>query len=87
MLAGRREAGTGARGLQLRLTFDTSRRSRTLVLPPFAVLVLLGLLPAVGLIFLAATGYFIFHDDLLAKLTQHQIAMQYGYEDRIAELR
>lgn len=87
MLAGRRETGTGARGLQLRLTFDTSRRSRTLVLPPFAVVILLGLLPAVGLIFLAATCYFIFHDDLLAKLTQHQIAMQYGYEDRVAELR
>jgi murein DD-endopeptidase MepM/ murein hydrolase activator NlpD len=87
MLAGRRQAGTGAKGLQLRLTLDTSRRSRTLILPPFAVVALLGLLPVVGLIFLGATCYFIFHDDLLAKLTQHQIAMQYGYEDRVAELR
>ncbi len=87
MLAGRRDAGAGAKRLQLRLTLDTSERSRTLVLPPFGVLVLLGLVPPVGLIFLAATCYFIFHDDLLAKLTQHQIAMQYGYEDRIAELQ
>lgn len=87
MLAGRRDAGAGAKRLQLRLTLDTSERSRTLVLPPLGVLVLLGLVPAAGLIFLAATCYFIFHDDLLAKLTQHQIAMQYGYEDRIAELQ
>ncbi|MGO9134367.1 MAG: M23 family metallopeptidase [Methylovirgula sp.] len=87
MLAGRTDAVTGAKRLQLRLTLDTTRRSRTLILPPVALAVLLGLLPVAGLLYLAATCYFIFHDDLLAKLTQRQIAMQYGYEDRIAAMR
>ncbi len=85
MFAGRTEAG--AKRLQLRLTLVTTRKSRTLVLPPFALAILLGLLPIAGVIYLAATCYFIFHDDLLARLTQHQIEMQYGYEDRLAHLR
>lgn len=87
MLAGRTETGTGAKRLQLRLTLDTSQKSRTLILPPLAVALVLGLLPLGGLIYLAATCYFIFHDDLLAKLTQHQVSMQYAYEDRIAALQ
>ncbi|MGB8277680.1 MAG: M23 family metallopeptidase [Methylovirgula sp.] len=64
-----------------------TRGSRTLVLPPFALAVLVGLLPIAGVIYLAATCYFIFHDDLLAGLTRRQIEMQYSYEDRLARLR
>ncbi len=87
MLAGRTEAGTGARHVQLQLTLVTTRRSRTLVLPPIALTVLVGLLPIAGVIYLAATCYFIFHDDLLAGLTRRQIEMQYSYEDRLARQR
>jgi murein DD-endopeptidase MepM/ murein hydrolase activator NlpD len=87
MLAGRMDAGTGASQLQLRLTLVTTRRSRTLVLPPIAIAIFLGLLPIAGVIYLAATCYFMFHDDLLSGLTQRQIEMQYGYEDRLARLR
>ncbi len=80
-------SGTGAKRLQLRLTLDTKRKSRTLVLPPIALVFLLGLIPLAGTIFLGATCYFVFHDDLLAGLTEHQIEMQYSYEDRLAQLR
>ncbi|HEY1735244.1 MAG TPA: M23 family metallopeptidase [Methylovirgula sp.] len=79
--------GTGAKRLQLRLTLDTKRQSRTLVLPPIALFFLLGLIPLAATIFLGATCYFVFHDDLLAGLTEHQIEMQYSYEDRLAQLR
>ncbi|MGA3303874.1 MAG: peptidoglycan DD-metalloendopeptidase family protein [Methylovirgula sp.] len=80
-------SGTGAKRLQLRLTLDTKRKSRTLVLPPIALFFLLGLIPLAATIFLGATCYFVFHDDLLAGLTEHQIEMQYSYEDRLAQLR
>jgi murein DD-endopeptidase MepM/ murein hydrolase activator NlpD len=36
---------------------------------------------------LATACYFAFHDDLLTRLIARQAQLQYGYEDRIAELR
>ncbi len=87
MLSRRTEAGTQGRRVQLRLTLVTGQRSRSLVVPPVALAILGGLLPLAGLIFVAATCYFIFHDDLLAGLTRRQIAMQYSYEARLARLR
>lgn len=71
----------------LRLTFAYRSFSRTLAVPRALAVVLLGLLPFVGMLYLAATCYFLFHDDLLASLTRHQVEMQYAYEDRIAALR
>lgn len=76
----------GTRRDRLRLTFAYRSRSWSLALPRPAALVLLGLLPLVALLYLAATCYFVFHDDLLASLTRHQVEMQYAYEDRIAAL-
>jgi len=87
MRTGRTEAGMAAKPLQLRLTLLTRRGSRTLVLPPSAIAVFLGLVPVAVLLFIATGGYFIFHDDLLAGLTQRQIAMQYSYEDQVGRLR
>lgn len=89
MRATKREAGQRDQGgrLHLRLTLVTKKRSHTLVLPPLAIALLLGLVPIAGALYLGATCYFMFHDDLLAHLTQHQIAMQYSYEDRLAQLR
>jgi murein DD-endopeptidase MepM/ murein hydrolase activator NlpD len=87
MLSGRIGAGTRSRPFQLQLSLAIGQRTRTLVLPPAAVVVFMALLPLAGLIYLGATCYYIFHDDLLARLTQRQIAMQYSYEDRLAVLR
>lgn len=85
MLAGR-TAGTAAKPLQLRLTLLTPRGSRTFVLPPLALLGLVGVIPVIALLLIASAGYFIFHDDLLASLTRRQIAMQYSYEKQTARL-
>src|SRR5258708_3239450 len=40
-----------------------------------------------GLLYLAATGYLLFRDDLLAASISRQGRMQVAYEDRIATLR
>ena len=87
MHSGRNGTDTGLLRLRLQLTLLTGRHSRTVILPPVALAILAGLLPLAGLLFLAATCYFIFHDDLLANLTRRQTAMQYSYEDRLARLR
>lgn len=86
MLAGR-TAGTAAKPLQLRFTLLTPRGSRTFVLPPLALIGLLGVIPVIAMLLIASAGYFIFHDDLLASLTRRQIAMQYSYEEQTARLR
>jgi murein DD-endopeptidase MepM/ murein hydrolase activator NlpD len=80
-----RQSSVGVR--RLRLTFAYGAFSRTLALPRGLDVALCGLLPFVALLYLAATCYFVFHDDLLQTLTRHQVEMQYAYEDRIAALR
>ncbi|MGB7125391.1 MAG: M23 family metallopeptidase [Methylovirgula sp.] len=80
-----RHGSVGAR--RLRLTFAYGAFSRTLAVPRGLAVTLLGFLPFVALLYLAATCYFVFHDDLLQTLTKHQVEMQYAYEDRIAALR
>jgi murein DD-endopeptidase MepM/ murein hydrolase activator NlpD len=69
------------------LTFVTGSRSYQLRLPRAAWTCAFVLVPLIGLIYLAATVYWMFHDDLLASLMRHQIDMQYAYEDRIGLLR
>ncbi|MGH6817737.1 MAG: M23 family metallopeptidase [Methylovirgula sp.] len=79
------QGSVGAR--RLRLTFAYGAFSRTLAMRRGLAVTLLGFLPFVALLYLAATCYFVFHDDLLQTLTKHQVEMQYAYEDRIAALR
>src|SRR5690349_9648498 len=60
---------------------------RTIILRPW----LAGSLTFLGLCFLtlylAATGYLVFRDDLLAASIARQARIQHAYEDRIAVLR
>lgn len=69
------------------LTFAYRTHARTLAIPRFAAIVVFLLIPVAAVIYLAATCYLIFHDDVLAGLMQHQADMQYAYEDRIAALK
>ncbi len=73
-----RRGEVGMRRDCLRLTFAYQSFSRTLSVPRALAVVLLGLLLFVSMLYLVATCYFVFHDDL---------QMQYAYEDRIAALR
>ena len=45
------------------------------------------LLSLVGAAVIAAAGYLVFRDDLLAGLIERQTQMQYAYEDRLAAAR
>jgi murein DD-endopeptidase MepM/ murein hydrolase activator NlpD len=72
---------------RLLLTFAYRSHARTLAVPRFAAFVVFLLIPLAAVIYLAATYYFIFHDDVLARLMQHQADMQYAYEDRIVALQ
>ncbi len=63
---------------QDRRRFEVSR------LALFAVVALLSL---VGAAVIAAAGYLVFRDDLLAGLIERQTQMQYAYEDRLAAAR
>jgi murein DD-endopeptidase MepM/ murein hydrolase activator NlpD len=69
------------------LTFDAGTRSFQLRLPRVVWVVIFILLPLIGSIYLGATIYWIFHDDLLATLMRRSVDMQYAYEDRIGTLR
>ncbi|HLH11816.1 MAG TPA: M23 family metallopeptidase [Methylovirgula sp.] len=77
----------GPRRDHLRLTFAYRSFSKTLALPRPLAAALLLVLPFIAAIYLAATCYFLFHDELLASLTRHQVELQYAYEERIATLR
>jgi murein DD-endopeptidase MepM/ murein hydrolase activator NlpD len=82
-----RQVGHKPHGNRLILTFAYHAHARTLAVPRLAALLVFVLVPIAAVIYLGATCYFIFHDDVLARLMQHQADMQYAYEDRIAALR
>ncbi len=79
--------GKTPHGNRLILSFAYRSHARTFALPHLAALIVFVLIPIIAIIYLAATCYFIFHDDVLAGLMQRQADMQYAYEDRIAALR
>jgi murein DD-endopeptidase MepM/ murein hydrolase activator NlpD len=87
MHARHHSAGHRPHANRLILTFAYHAHARTLAIPRLAALVIFFLVPLAALIYLGATCYFVFHDDVLAQLMQRQADMQYAYENRIAALR
>ena len=63
---------------------DTIRRWK---LPPAAFYAATAVLPVLGTLYLGATGYLFFRDDMIAALMARQARQQYAYEDRLAALR
>src|ERR1051326_8111933 len=60
---------------------------RQVRLGPIAFWTIAGALVAMTAWSLGTASYFAFREDLLTRLLSRQAQMQYGYEDRIAELR
>src|SRR4051812_27736131 len=60
---------------------------RQLRLGPIAFWIVVGTLVIMGLWTITTATYFAFRDDVLTRLITRQADMQFGYEDRIAELR
>ena len=69
------------------ITFNRGERMRTFAVRPWALYAGIGLAPALCGVYLAATAYLVFRDDMLSGLMSRQAQMQYAYEDRIAALR
>jgi murein DD-endopeptidase MepM/ murein hydrolase activator NlpD len=69
------------------ITIARGPRTRTLALPVLALRAALGCAGMMTAWCLAATLYLVFHDDLMAGLMAHETAMQYAYEERLANLR
>ena len=60
---------------------------RSFTVRPWVAAAVAGIFVLFGTLYLAATGYLVFRDDLLAASIARQTRMQHAYEDRIAGLR
>jgi murein DD-endopeptidase MepM/ murein hydrolase activator NlpD len=60
---------------------------RQLRIGPIAFWIVVGTLVIMAAWSITTATYFAFHDDVLTRLVSRQAEMQFGYEDRIAELR
>jgi murein DD-endopeptidase MepM/ murein hydrolase activator NlpD len=69
------------------VTLTRGERMRTFALRPAALYGIFAVIPALCALYIAATVYLVFRDDMLAGLMSRQAEMQYAYEDRIAALR
>jgi murein DD-endopeptidase MepM/ murein hydrolase activator NlpD len=67
--------------------YTLSLGRRQLRVRPLAFWSVIGLLTVMAAWSAATAAYFVFHDELLARLITRQAEMQYAYEDRIGDLR
>jgi murein DD-endopeptidase MepM/ murein hydrolase activator NlpD len=67
--------------------YTLTRGARQLRLRPFAFWLLLAGMAGMALWTITTATYFAFREDVLTRLVARQTEMQFGYEDRIAELR
>lgn len=69
------------------LTFSRGENLRCFAIRPWAFYSLIGAMPLALSLYLGATLYYIYRDDMLAALMSRQTEMQYAYEDRLAAMR
>jgi murein DD-endopeptidase MepM/ murein hydrolase activator NlpD len=81
-----RPAAAGAGGPRGR-DYTFAHAGRQLRLGPIAFWVVVGTLVIMAAWTITTATYFAFRDDVLTRLIARQANMQFGYEDRIAELR
>src|SRR6516162_6856491 len=67
--------------------YTLAHGGRQFRLGPLAFWLVLGALALMGVWTVATATYFAFREDVLTRLIARQADMQFGYEDRIAELR
>jgi murein DD-endopeptidase MepM/ murein hydrolase activator NlpD len=68
-------------------TYTLAHAGRQLRLGPIAFWIVVGTLVIMAAWSIITATYFAFRDDVLARLISRQAEMQFGYEDRITELR
>ncbi len=69
------------------LTLSRGERMRCLALKPWHLWTFATLAPLLAAVYLGATAYLVFRDDMLAALMARQADMQFAYEDRLAAMR
>src|SRR5436309_655109 len=74
-------------GAPARPGYTLVHAGRQLRIGPIAFWVVIGTLVIMAAWSIMTATYFAFHDDVLTRLIARQAEMQFGYEDRIAELR
>ena len=67
--------------------YTLTHAGRQIRIGPVAFWIVVGALVAMAVWSILTGTYFAFHDDVLTRLIGRQAAMQFAYEDRIAELR
>jgi murein DD-endopeptidase MepM/ murein hydrolase activator NlpD len=87
-----RPAGHGGRqhstaAAAARTDYTLAHAGRQLRLGPIAFWIVVGTLVVMAVWTVTTATYFAFRDDVLTRLIARQAEMQFGYEDRIAELR
>jgi murein DD-endopeptidase MepM/ murein hydrolase activator NlpD len=76
-----------AAALPRQMDYTLVHAGKQLRLGPIAFWIVVGTLVVMGAWTITTATYFAFRDDVLTRLIARQAEMQYGYEDRIAELR
>lgn len=79
--------GSRAAGPPQQSGYAIVHAGRALRIGPIAFWIVVGTLSIMAVWTLTTATYFAFRDDVLTSLIARQAEMQYGYEDRIAELR
>lgn len=79
--------GNRAAAVPRPVDYTLMHAGRQLRLGPIAFWVVVGTLVVMGAWTITTATYFAFRDDVLTRLIARQAEMQFGYEDRIAELR
>ncbi len=69
------------------ITFSRGETMRCLSMPAWAFYGIVAVAPFVLSVYLGATLYFVYHDDMLAGLMARQSEQQNAYEDRLASMR
>src|SRR5262245_18743667 len=77
----------GAAGGQRGRDYTFGHAGRQLRLKPIAFWIAVGTLVIMAAWTITTATYFAFRDDVLTRLIARQANLQFGYEDRIAELR
>jgi murein DD-endopeptidase MepM/ murein hydrolase activator NlpD len=70
-----------------RIIIAQGENVRSFTIRPWLIATVGGVTLLFGMLYLAATGYLVFRDDLLAASIASKARMQHAYEDRIASLR
>ena len=76
-----------AAGARRRTGYTLAHAGRQLRLGPIAFWIVVGTLVIMAVWSITTATYFAFREDVLTRLIARQADMQFGYEDRIAELR